>query len=215
MWIILFLFAILVGAVVGCPIGAAGALVSDAALAHQKRRLRLTILATASGDTIVAFSSTLAAKTIKLYVDKYYMHFSIVAGILVIGLAVFMWIATSRSKHAVSHAEDLDASSKWILGHTAPAIAAFIITVFHPGSILAFLGLVAIISKQVNLSLLLNRMAFTVGVAAGSASICSISAFLFWKIREKADKFVHYLRYGLAVIVAFLGIYLILSILWK
>ena len=48
-----FLVSILAGVVLGAPVGVAGAMVADAALAHNKPRLYSTIVAAVAGDVPV------------------------------------------------------------------------------------------------------------------------------------------------------------------
>lgn len=206
--ILIFTASVIAGIVLGAPVGVAGALVADAALAHNRKRLELTILAAVLGDTLVAFVTSFAAKTIGTYVDQHQNLFHIGGGLTILCLAGAMVVTTARAKHGVMHKEEIHGSSKWLVGHTAPALAAFLITALHPVSIGSFIATIIVFSTKYQ-NFHQYKLVFVGGIFIGSAFIFSLSGYLFWKIRQKADRFVHFLRYGLAGIVALLGVYLI------
>ncbi|OGV49467.1 MAG: hypothetical protein A2X49_00795 [Lentisphaerae bacterium GWF2_52_8] len=204
----IFIVSILAGIVLGAPVGVAGAMVADAALAHNRVRLYSTILAAVAGDTTLAYVSSLGASPLRSLLGRHAVLLQIGSALTIIVIGILMVIVTALSHQGMIRTEQLPNSSKWVLGHTAPAIGTFILTIFHPGSIIAFLGTVAILSSKFQ-HFGEARGFFTIGIFIGSTSVFAFSGFLFWTIRKKADRFVYYLRYGLAAGVLLLGVYLL------
>jgi threonine/homoserine/homoserine lactone efflux protein len=208
--VVVFFVSVFAGFILGAPVGVAGALIADAALTHNRRRLELIVIAAVAGETILAYVTSFASEVIKRILSDYKYHFHIVSGILIIIIGIVLFVSTMRSHKGVMEKKDLHGASKWLLGHTAAPAAAFICNLIHPGSIIAFLFTVALLSKNIA-DFSSNNIAFAAGIMIGSGSVFSACALIFWKLRKKADKFVHFFRYGLAVIVGVFGIYLLLS----
>lgn len=207
----IFLASLCAGIILGAPVGVAGAMVADAALAHARKRLYATILAAALGDASLAAFSTIFSVSFKSFLENYEKIGLFSAGIAVIFVGVFTIIVTYITHRGmVSKEEVKNPSSRWIISHFAPVMAAYLTALIHPGNIAAFLTLMTVFSLLLH-DFTSYRISFISGIFIGSLLTFSFAGFLFWKIRKKADKYVHYLRYTIAVILIFAGVYLVLN----
>jgi len=204
----LFFASVIAGIVSGAPFGVAGALVADAALAHNRKRLDMIILAAVAGNGLLAFFVSLGAGPIKLFFEKYESLCFLIAGMAVIILALFLGVGTALSREGTVRPPEAHGRSRRIIGHAAPAVGVFIITLLHPGSIATFLFLTAFFSLKFS-GFIAHKPLFAAGIAVGSFFAFSPVGLLFWTIRKKADGFVRYFRYGLAVMLGGVGVYLL------
>ncbi len=207
----IFIASMLAGIILGAPVGVAGAMVADAALAHSKKRLYATILAAALGDASLAAFSTIFSETFHKFLKNYEKIGLVTAGLTMIMVGLFIIGVTYVSHMGIISKDDVkNPSSRWIIGHFAPVVAAFLTALLHPGNIAAFLFLMTIFSMLIP-DFINHSFTFVTGIFCGSFAVFALAGFLFWKIRQKADKFVHYLRYTLAVIIILAGVYLIMK----
>ena len=194
----------------GAPVGVAGAMVADAALAHSRKRLYATILAAAMGDAALAAFSTIFSSSFKSFLKNYEKIGLFTAGMAVIAVGVGTIIVTFITHKGITTKEEVkNPSSRWIISHFAPVMAAFLAALLHPGNIAAFLTLMTIFSLLFP-DFVSYKISFITGIFAGSLLTFSSAGYLFWKIRKKADKYVHYLRYTLAVLLIFAGVCLVM-----
>ena len=207
----IFLASLCAGIILGAPVGVAGAMVADAALAHAKKRLYATVLAAALGDASLAAFSTIFSNSFKSFLKNYERIGLFATGIalVIVGVCTIM-VTFITHRGMVSREEVKNPSSRWIISHFAPVIAAFLTALIHPGNIAAFLTLMTIFSLLFP-DFASYKITFISGILAGSFLAFSLAGFLFWKIRKKADKYVHYLRYAIAVLLIFAGVYLVLD----
>ena len=206
----IFLASLCAGIILGAPVGVAGAMVADAALAHAKKRLYATILAAALGDATLAAFSTIFSSSFKSFLKNYEKIGLFAAGIAVIIVGVCTIIVTFSTHRGIVSKEELkNPSSRWIISHFAPVMAAFLTAILHPGNIAAFLTLMTVFSLLFP-DFVCYKTSFITGIFTGSFLAFSLAGFLFWKIRKKADKYVHYLRYALAVLLIFAGVCLVI-----
>jgi MFS family permease len=206
----IFLASMCAGIILGAPVGVAGAMVADAALAHSRKRLYATILAAAMGDAALAAFSTIFSSSFKSFLKNYEKIGLFTAGIAVIVVGVGTIIVTFITHRGIVPKEEVkNPSSRWIISHFAPVMAAFLAALLHPGNIAAFLTLMTIFSLLFP-DFVSYKISFITGIFAGSLLTFSSAGYLFWKIRKKADKYVHYLRYTLAVLLIFAGVCLVI-----
>ncbi len=206
----IFLASLCAGIILGAPVGVAGAMVADAALAHSRKRLYATILAAAMGDAALAAFSTIFSSSFKSFLKNYEKVGLFTAGIAVIVVGVGTIIVTFITHRGIVTKEEVkNPSSRWIISHFAPVMAAFLAALLHPGNIAAFLTLMTVFSLLFP-DFVSYKISFITGIFAGSLLTFSSAGFLFWKIRKKADKYVHYLRYTLAVLLIFAGVCLVM-----
>ncbi len=199
------------GFILGAPVGVAGAMVADAALAHSRIRLYATIIAAALGDATLAAISTLFSVSFMNFLQSYEKIGLLLSGITIILVGVVIIVVTYKTRKGMGSKDEVeDPSSRWILSHFAPVLAAFLTAILHPGNIAAFLTVMTVFSLYFQ-DFENFKISFITGIFTGSFLVFSLAGFLFWKIRQKADKFVHYLRYALAVIVIIAGVYLVLK----
>ena len=190
----IFLASLCAGIILGAPVGVAGAMVADAALAHSRKRLYATVLAAALGDATLAAFSTIFSSAFKSFLKSYEKIGLFAAGTAVIIVGFCTIIVTFINHRGIISKEEVkNPSSRWIISHFAPVIAAFLAALFHPGNIAAFLTLMTIFSLLFP-DFESFKASFITGIFTGSLLIFSSAGFLFWKIRKKADKYVHYLR---------------------
>jgi threonine/homoserine/homoserine lactone efflux protein len=207
----IFLVSLCAGIILGAPVGVAGAMVADAALAHARKRLYATILAAALGDASLAALSAIFSSSFKSFLRDYEKIGLFAAGIAVIIVGACTIIVTfTNHRGIVSKEEVKNPSSKWIISHFAPVMAAFLTALLHPGNIAAFLTLMTVFSLLFPY-FVSYRISFITGIFTGSFLAFSFAGFLFWKIRKKADKYVHYLRYTIAVLLIVAGVYLVVD----
>ena len=205
----IFLASLCAGIILGAPVGVAGAMVADAALAHSRKRLYATILAAASGDAALAAFSTIFSNSFKSFLKNYEKIGLFAAGMAVIIVGVCTIIVTFITHRGVISKEEVkNPSSRWIISHFAPVVAAFLTALLHPGNIAAFLTLMTVFSLLLH-DFASYRISFISGIFTGSLLAFSLAGVLFWKIRKRADKYVHYLRYTLAVLLIFAGVCLV------
>lgn len=198
------------GIILGAPVGIAGAMVADAALAYSKKRVYATIIAAALGDATLAALSTLFSISLQSFLQSYEKACLFIAGLAIIAAGVSIIIVTYVTHRGIGSRKDVkNPSSKWIIGHFAPVLAAFLTAVIHPGNIAAFMALMTVFSLYFP-NFESFKLSFIAGIFTGSFLVFSLAGFLFWKIRKKADRFVHYLRYTLAVIIIVAGVYLVI-----
>jgi threonine/homoserine/homoserine lactone efflux protein len=208
--IIVFLASLCAGIILGAPVGVAGAMVADAALAHSRKRLYATILAAALGDASLAAFSTIFSSSFKSFLRNYEKIGLFTAGLAVIIVGVCTIIVTFITHRGIVSKEEVkNPSSKWIISHFAPVMAAFLTALLHPGNIAAFLTLMTVFSLLFP-DFVSHKIFFISGIFTGSFLAFSLAGFLFWKIRKKADRYVHYLRYTLAVLLIFAGVCLVM-----
>ena len=206
----IFLASLCAGIILGAPVGVAGAMVADAALAHSRKRLYATILAAAMGDAALAAFSTIFSSSFKSFLKNYEKIGLFTAGMAVIVVGVGTIIVTFITHRGITTKEEVkNPSSRWIISHFAPVMAAFLAALLHPGNIAAFLTLMTIFSLLFP-DFVSYKISFITGIFAGSLLTFSSAGYLFWKIRKKADKYVHYLRYTLAVLLIFAGVCLVM-----
>jgi len=206
----IFLASLCAGIILGAPVGVAGAMVADAALAHSRKRLYATILAAAMGDAALAAFSTIFSSSFKSFLKNYEKIGLFTAGMAVIAVGVGTIIVTFITHKGITTKEEVkNPSSRWIISHFAPVMAAFLAALLHPGNIAAFLTLMTIFSLLFP-DFVSYKISFITGIFAGSLLTFSSAGYLFWKIRKKADKYVHYLRYTLAVLLIFAGVCLVM-----
>ncbi len=206
----IFLASLCAGIILGAPVGVAGAMVADAALAHSRKRLYATILAAASGDAALAALSTIFSSSFKSFLKNYERIGLFTAGIAVTIVGVCTIIVTYKTHRGMISKEEVkNLSSRWIISHFAPVMAAFITALLHPGNIAAFLTLMTVFSLLFP-DFVSHKTSFITGIFTGSLLAFSLAGLLFWKIRKKADKYVHYLRYTIAVLLIFAGVCLVL-----
>ena len=191
----LFFASILAGFIAGAPFGAAGALVADAALIHNRRRIGATIMAAALGDSLLAFIVSFASNPIRDLFTEYENIFFIIAGAVILLLGIALWIVAMHS------------SAMSIGGATGP-VSVFFITLLHPGSIATFLLITALFSMHFK-AFSDHRFFFASGIAIGSLCAFSPVGILFWVLSRKAEKYVRHLRCGLAAMLLFVGLYLL------
>lgn len=208
--VMVLLCSIIAGACLGAPFGAVGALVVDAALAHKGRRIVFVSVATALADAILAAASLLIAKFLRIYIERYGGWIESGVALILFGFAAFMIISTARGgdKSALNTKVDTKSTDGWILAHAGPVSASFLISLLHPGSIAAFLAAVAFLNNRVA-GFHHFRYLFPGGVFVGAGIIFAVWGLVFWRLRHHAAAFVHYFRYGLAVFLALIGIYLL------
>ncbi len=202
----LFLFSAVSGIILAAPFGPTGAMVADAALAHDRKRLEMTVLGAVTGNALLAFIISLSAGPIKTMLAGHESSFYVGAGIFIIMLGIFMGVyaASGRASRIRENSSDRGTARAFGLGATSAGV--LLITLLHPGSIAAFLFLAAFFSVRFA-GFPGHKALFVSGIAAGSLIAFSPVGFLFWTIREKAERFVMRLRYGLAVIIGLTGIY--------
>lgn len=210
----LFFWSWLCGMAVGAPVGVAGALVADSALAHNGRRMILTVIAAALGDTVLAYVVGLFSETADQFIHANLSLFRLGGGFLFILLGLYLFYNAWKDKSAaLPDPEKTTGFKHYVLAHFGPAGAAFFVALFHPGSMLFMLAVTGwVLSKcgPENFS----PEEFALGIGGGSVMIFAFSAFFFWKIRQKAGKFVSLIRYALAVIVALFGISLLFTFIY-
>lgn len=207
----IFLASLCAGIILGAPVGVAGAMVADAALAHSRKRLYATVVAAALGDASLAAFSTIFSGAFKNFLKNYEKIGLFAAGIAVIIVGSGTIILTYVTHRGIVSKEEVkNPSSKWIISHFAPVMAAFLTALLHPGNIAAFLTLMTVFSLLLH-DFASYRISFITGIFMGSLLTFSFAGFLFWKIRKKADKYVHYLRYTIAVLLIIAGVYLVMD----
>lgn len=206
----IFLASLCAGVVLGAPVGVAGAMVADAAFAHSKKRLYTTVFVAALGDAMLAAFTTIFSAPFQAFLKSYEKIGLVVAGVTMLVVGAVIILVTYHTHMGFVPKEKIhNPPSKWIFAHFAPVFATFLTALFHPGNIAAFLFIMTTYSMLFP-DFVLFRFSFISGIFLGSMSIFGLAGFLFWKIREKADKFVHYLRYALAAIIIFAGVYLVM-----
>jgi threonine/homoserine/homoserine lactone efflux protein len=198
--ILLFLFSIIAGIILAAPFGPAGAMVADAALLHDRRRLEMTVAGAVAGSACLAFFISMAAEPAKAFLDDHERFFYFSAGAVIIILGILMAFAAYRSKKKKESSPFKGAK----LG--ASLVGVFFITVFHPGSIAAFLFLTAFFAMRFSF-FSDHRALFTAGIAMGSLMAFGPVGVLFWIVRDRAEKFVFHIRCGLAAIIGVAGAY--------
>ncbi len=206
----LFVAAFIAGIVLGAPVGPAGAMVADAALANDKKRLRMTIFAAVAADSLRAFVISFAAIPVTNFLKEHEKFFNIASGVAIILLGMYMGITALVSKGELPDIKEKDPGKGKFFGAAVPSLSIFLIALFHPGSIAAFLFVTALFSMKIT-AFSEHRMVFVTGIAAGSLAVFSLAGALFWRIREKADKSVHYFRYGIATVICLAGVYLLIK----
>lgn len=203
---VLFFYSILTGLALAAPFGVAGAMVADAALAHNRNRLDLTVIAAVAADTIVALLTSLFSDVVGALATKYKIVGLRLAGIAFILLGISIAFSAIKSHKGVINTDSLNVAYKWIFGHMAPAFGTFLVVLFHPLNIIAFLAVVHGFSQTFdNFSSL--RWLFVTGISVGSMTSFVSVAILFWIIRKNANNFVYYFRYAIALIITIGGLY--------
>ena len=198
--ILLFLFSIIAGVVLAAPFGPAGAMVADAALLHDRKRLEMTVAGAVAGSSCLAFFISMAAEPVKAFLDDHERFFYLVAGTVIVMLGLLMAFAAYKSKKGKEGGPFKGAKPG------ASLVSVFFITVLHPGSIAAFLFLTAFFAMRFSF-FSDHRVLFTAGIAIGSLMAFGPVGFIFWMVRDKAEKFVFHLRCGLAAIIGAAGVY--------
>lgn len=204
----LFAAAVIAGIVLGAPFGASGGMVANAALTHDKRRLCMTILAAGAGDTTLAFITSLAAVPVSDFLEEYKHLFHLVSGLAIISLSLYVGINAWISGNGITEIDGSTGRKSRLLNDTVSSASVYVIAVVHPGSIAAYLFVTALFSMKID-AFPVHRGFFVGGIALGSLTVFSLAASLFWKIRKKADRYVHYFRYGIAAVIFLAGVYLL------
>ncbi len=192
----LFWASVLAGAIASAPFGVVGALVADAALMHDGKRLIPTVLAAVTGDMILSFLISFASSPVRDFLQKYEGVFFVIAGTAVMLLGIYLWTVAN-----VSHLK---------VGRVAGPVSVFFVTLTHPIGIGAFLLITALFS--INFPAFKDHRAlFACGIASGSFLVVGPMGALFWMLREKAGKFVRQSRCGLAGVIVLMGVYLLVK----
>ncbi len=205
---ILFLASILAGVILSAPIGAAGALVADAALAHHRRRLQLNITAAVAADTLLSVLVALFAQPMGEMLHDHRAAVLTFAGILLILCGAAMGFASWRGHRGVPDAQHLTVGTRWLAAHVAATGTVFLATLLHPGNIAAFLAVGAFFSLHFP-AMARCPYLFSAGIGIGGLVAYGAAGYLFWRLRHRADRFVLDFRYAMAVFVAILGVYLL------
>jgi len=192
----LFFASVLAGIIAGAPFGAAGAMVADAALVHDRTRLNATVGAAVAGDSLLAFLISFASSPVKTFLHEYENIFFISAGTAIIVLGAFVWrLASASDPSAV---------------RTAGPVSVFFVTLLHPGSIATFLIITALFAMHFPV-FMDHRVVFALGIAAGSFCVFGSVGVLFWMIRTRAEKYLRHFRRCLAAMIALAGVYLLVK----
>ncbi len=192
----LFFASVLVGLVASAPFGAAGAMVADAALVYDRKRMNATILAAVSADSILAFFISLMSSPAKIFFQEYEKLFFTISGVVIIMLGVFLWKVAALPDLAV--------------GRKTGPIVVFFTSLLHPGSVATFLLITALFSVKF-LAFKDHRLIFAGGIMTGSFCVFSTVGVLFWMLHKRAEKFVNRLRCGLALMLGAAGTYLLVK----
>ena len=198
----LFFASVIAGFVLSAPFGPVGALVADAALLHDRRRLDITVTSAVLGNGILAFVVSLGASPIRAMLEKYDGFFFLASGAVVVVLGIALGVGAARQRGAP---DTIPAASEGI-----HPVSIFLITLLHPGSISAFLFLTAFFVMKIP-SFAGHKALFATGVTVGSFFAFGPVGLVFWKMRAKADRFLTYLRYGLASVIVIAGMYLVIK----
>jgi hypothetical protein len=205
---ILFLASILAGVILSAPIGAAGALVADAALAHDRRRLQLNIAAAVAADTLLAVLVCLFAQPMAEMLHDHRDAALTSAGILLVLCGAAMGLVSWHGHRGVPDAQRLTGGARWLAAHIAAAGAVFLSTLLHPGNIAAFLAAGAFFSLHFPVMARCPYL-FSAGIGIGGLAAYGAAGCLFWRLRHRADRFVLDFRYAMAVFIAVVGVYLL------
>lgn len=202
--------SVFAGVVVGAPVGVAGAMVADSALSHTGKRVAATIIAAVSGDLTLAFLTSFASERISAVCMRHQCVSLQVAGGLVILMGIFLLLkviteAKRRHDPAIDHSRP-----HWLFSHAAPVLAIYLLALLHPGNVATFLAIVAVFSIRFP-DFQSFRLLFVIGIALGSGIIFCTVAFLFWKIKQVADKFLYHFKYALALVVVLTGCFLLIK----
>jgi MFS family permease len=206
----LFFASILAGIIAGAPFGAAGAMVADAALIHDKQRLKATIFAAVAGDTILAFLISFASSPVKGFLQANEPAFYMIAGTAIIMLGVFLGVIVKVQHKSETSLKTIKKTSTHSNGQVSGPASVFFITLLHPGSIATFLVITAVFSMTFPV-FRHHRIIFVSGIAIGSLCAFSPVGILFWMLRRKAKKHIKQLRYGLAAVLCLAGMYLLVN----
>ncbi len=200
--------SVISGIILGAPFGVSGALAADAILTHNQRLVRNIVIASVSGEAILAFLIACFTKPINSFVVQYQAVFFALTGIIAIGMGIISLVSTYRNQRGMG--SETPGRVKWLLLHTGPPLAAFTSNLIHPGNVLAFIFTIAVLTAHIP-AFEHYHFLFGPGILLGSSAIFTICAIVFWKNRKKADKFVHYFRYALGGVMCLIGMYLILG----
>ena len=190
----LFFASILAGFVLSAPFGPVGALVADAALVHDGRRLDITVASAVLGNGLLAFIVSLGAYPIRSFLSSHNGPFFLAAGavVMIAGLTL-----------------GLGAANRKIEDKGVAPVSVFLLTLLHPGSISAFLFLTAFFVMKIP-SFPGHKALFASGVTIGSLLAFGPVGLVFWNMRARAEKFIVRIRYGLAAFIFAAGLYLFL-----
>ncbi|MGD2279070.1 MAG: hypothetical protein PVH45_03115 [Candidatus Omnitrophota bacterium] len=201
----LFLFSIVAGVILAAPFGPCGALVADAALLRDRKRLETTIFGAVSGNACLALLVSLIAGPMKAFLAEHRSILYIGAGIAMVVLAVIAGVAIATGK-ASGETYNFTKSPARSFKLGVSVAGVFFITILHPGSIMAFLILTSFFALRFS-DFSAHRFLYTTGIAAGSLIAFSPVGIVFWIIREKAKEYILRLRYGLAAFIGLAGVY--------
>ncbi len=200
--------SVISGIILGAPFGVSGALAADAMLTHNRKLARNIVIASVSGEAILASMVACFTTAIHDFVDHYQAICFVITGAIAIVMGIVSLVSAFRNHRGMESATP--GRIKWLLSHTGPPLAAFTSNLIHPGNVLAFIFTIAILTANIPV-FKHNYLLFGPGIFLGSSTIFTICAIVFWKNRKKADKFVHYFRYGLGGVMCLIGMYLILG----
>ncbi len=193
------IYSIIAGLIIGMPVGIAGALVADSALAHNRKRLISTIIAVSLGDLILAFVVGLFFRHIADFINAYESYLYLAGGVLLASVAVALTFkAMKQDSLPDPHAEK--GPFHYILTHYAPSVSAFLLALLHPGSLIAMAAASGIVVSKLPEGEF-KPILFALGIGVGSMFIFAISGVAFWKIRKKAGNFVRGMRFCLAIMI--------------
>lgn len=205
--ILLFLASVLAGVVLSAPIGVTGALIAEAALARDRRKLRTNILAATLADLLLAALVAMFAVPVAELLQAHRREVLLIAGVAFVGCGLAMGLIAWRQRRDEPKLTRLSASSSWLLAHLASGGTAFFGTVLHPGSIAAFLVAGAMFALKIPHFQQCPYL-FVFGIGIGALAMYAAVAFLFWQFSQAAARFMLELRYGLALFIVGIGVYL-------
>lgn len=205
-----FLYSYIAGILVGMPIGVAGAIVADSALAHNKRNVIITILAVAAGDTFLAAIVGFFFKYLDNFVKNYESQLYLGGFVFLLIIAISLTVKAFLSDQLPDPNQKQKGALHYILTHYAPGVSAFMVSAFHPGSLIAMVWLATYVVTLLPENEFSGAI-FAPGIGLGSLSIFLVSGTIFWIIRKKAGNFVRTLRFGLAGAVFLLSFYMLIK----
>lgn len=196
------------GIVLGAPFGPAGAMIAEAALSHNRRKLSAITVAAIMGDTTLAALASVFSHQLKSMISQTNRVGLLLVGAILIGMGVIIALQAKTGRKNVSGMRSRSPGSWLAMAHLGPGLAVYVITLLHPGTIAAFLAASALISLHIS-HFSGWSMVYVTGVFVGSVVVFAGTALLFWRIRHKAARFVTFLRFALALTLVSAGAWLL------